>query len=137
MVQQRMTISRFLPILLVCLTACDSPTDNGGVICPAWIQRAIEVDVTDASTGLPIARDAKGIVRDGTFADSLRVVGWRGLPPNDTATTLGAALGRRGTYDVYIERAGYQPWAQMGVTPHVGACGLETKHLQAALARQP
>ena len=74
MVQQRMTISRFLPILLVCLAGCDSPTDNGGVICPAWIQRAIEVDVTDASTGLPIARDAKGIVRDGTFD----VRGWIG-----------------------------------------------------------
>lgn len=126
-----MTHARLFLVMVVCLAACREPTQS--VACPAVMRRAIEVEVTDALTGRPIAAGAKGIVRDGAYADSLRVVGWRGIPPNDTATTLGAGDGRRGAYAVRVERPGYQPWEQQGVTPQVGACGVETARLRAAL----
>ena len=130
-----MTRTPSLLAILLCLAACIAP--NAPVACPAVISRAIDVEVVDALTGHPLASGARGSIRDAGYIDSLRVVGWRGLPPNDTATTLGAGLGRRGTYDVRIERTGFQTWELTGVTPSVGVCGLETKHLRAELTPGP
>lgn len=101
------------------------------MLCPGWILRAIEVEVVDGTTGLPVASGAVGIARDGDYSEPLRVVGWRA----DTATTLGAAEGRRGTYDVRVERAGFAPWERRGIPARVGRCGVETTTLRAELTR--
>ena len=124
--------TRLFLMTSVCLVACEGLAAPG--LCPAVIRRAIEVEVTDARTGLPAAAGASGLVRDGAYTESLRVVGWRGTVPNDTATTLGAGEGRVGTYDVRVERAGYGVWERQGVTPRVGICGVETVRLRAALS---
>ena len=123
------------PVFVVFLSGCRGLTAPGG--CPDWIQRAIEVEVTDAGTGQPVAAGATGSVRDGAYVEPLRVVGWRGVPPNDTVTTLGAAEGRRGTYTVRVERAGYGAWERSGITPRVSACGVQTTRLRAALTPEP
>ncbi len=126
-----MTLSRVVPAAVAILGGCRGPTMADA--CPGWVPRAIEVEVTDSRTGLPVAAAATGSVREGTFVEPVRVVGWRGLPPNDTATTLGAAEGRRGTYDVRVERPGYVAWERTGITTRIGACGVETTRLRAAL----
>jgi hypothetical protein len=120
--------------LVAFLAGCPGATAPGA--CPGWIQRAIEVDVTDSRTGLPVAAGTTGTLRDGAYVEALRVVGWRGLSPNDTATTLGGAEGRRGTYAVRVERPGYVAWERSSIVARVGACGVETVRLGAALTPQ-
>ena len=112
------------------VTGCDLIAVGG---CAAVVYRAIDVDVTDARTGAWIARGASGSIKESTFIDSLRTVGWRGVPPNDTATTLGAGLGRAGTYEVHVVREGYRLWQRTRVRAREGPCGVETTRLQAAL----
>ena len=126
-----MTHTRLFLMTSFCLVACEWPAAPGS--CPAVIRRAIEVEVTDARTGQPAAAGASGLVRDGAYTEPLRIVGWRGTAPNDTAITLGAGEGRVGTYDVRVERAGYGAWERQGVTPRVGVCGVQTMQLRAAL----
>jgi hypothetical protein len=116
--------------LLSGVTGCNLIPVGG---CPAVVYRAIDVDVTDARTGAWIAGAASGSIKEGSFSDSLRVVGWRGIPPNDTATTLGAGLGRSGTYDVHVVREGYRPWQVSRVPAREGSCGVETTRLHAVL----
>jgi hypothetical protein len=129
-----MKLTRLCPAFVALLGGCRGLTAPGA--CPDWIQRAIEIEVTDGRTGQPVAAGATGSVRDGAYVESLRVVGWRGAPPNDTATTLGAAEGRRGTYTVRVERPGYVAWERRGITPRVTACGVQTTRLAAALTPQ-
>ena len=97
------------------------------------IYRAIDVDVADARTGAWVARGAIGAIQDGSYVDSLREIGWRGSPPNDTSTTLGAGLGRPGRYQVRVIREGYRPWERSGVLAHEGPCGVETTRVRAEL----
>ena len=101
--------------------------------CPHVIYRAIDVDVTDARTGAWVARRASGAIQDGSYLDSLREVGWRGAAPNDTATTLGAGLGRPGRYDVRVVREGYRPWQLSNIRAREGPCGVETTRVHAKL----
>ena len=101
--------------------------------CPAVVYRAIDVDVTDARTGAWVARGAVGSIQDGSYVDSLREVGWLGIPPNDTSTTLGAGLGRPGRYEVSVIRQGYRPWQRSDVRAREGSCGVETTRVRAEL----
>ncbi len=64
--------------------------------------------------------------------DSLRVTGFRGLPPNDTATTLGSSVSLAGPYRVTIAKVGYFRWEDEGVVRE-GSCGVRTEHLTARL----
>src|SRR5688572_1454821 len=101
--------------------------------CPAVVNRAIDVDVTDARTGAWVARGAVGSIQEGSYLDSLREVAWRGSPPNDTSTTLGAGLGRAGQYEVHVVRQGYRPWQRSRVRAREGSCGVETTRVRAEL----
>lgn len=117
----------------ICLTTAAGCDHFPFAACAAVIERAVDVEITDARSGYWLARGASGFIRDGAFLDSLKVVGWRGSPPNDTATTLGAGLGRAGTYVVQVERPGYRTWQRNGVRVREGACGVRTARLRAAL----
>jgi hypothetical protein len=124
---------KFLSAAALCLTTAGCDLFRTVAACDAAIRRAIEVDVIDARTGQWTARAASGFIRDGTYLDSLKVVGWRGTPPIDTATTIGAGLGRAGTYEVQVEHAGYRTWRQSGVRVRVATCSVETVKLRASL----
>jgi hypothetical protein len=71
--------------LVAFLAGCPGATAPGA--CPGWIQRAIEVDVTDSRTGR-------------------------------------------------VERPGYVAWERSSIVARVGACGVETVRLGAALTPQ-
>jgi hypothetical protein len=119
---------------LMLSAGCQSPSE---VMCPGVVSRAVEVDVVDARTGAWAAAGASGEVQDGAFVEALQPVGWRGTPPNDTATTLGAALGRAGTYTVRLTKPGYAPYERADVRARAGRCGVETARLTARLTPAP
>ena len=100
--------------------------------CTGEFERSLEVQVVDARTGAWAAEGAVGTVEIGDSRDSLRVIGYRGVPPNDTATTLGSDVARAGRYLVVITKPGYSPWARVGVVSE-GTCGLRTAYLTARL----
>lgn len=120
-------------VLLLALLSGVTGCNLISAACPATVDRAIDVDVTDARTGAWVARGAVGSIQDGTYVDSLREVGWLGIPPNDTSTTLGAGLGRPGRYEVHVVREGYRPWLRSGVRAREGPCGVETTRVRAEL----
>ena len=53
--------------------------------CTGQFERSLEVQVVDARTGAWAAEGAVGTVQVGNSRDSLRVIGYRGVPPNDTS----------------------------------------------------
>lgn len=122
---------RLTPVLL--LVAGSGCTDFVGRGCDAMLDRGIEVEVRDARSGAWVAAGASAEVQAGTYVETLRQVGWRGVAPHDTATTFGGAEERPGTYTVRVRQAGYQPWERGGIRVRRGACGVRTVRLTADL----
>jgi hypothetical protein len=102
--------------------------------CDASVEFSVAVDVVDARTGAWAAHGATGTLEIGNTTDSLRVTGYRGSPPNDTATTLGTQLSLAGPFRVRVAKVGYFLWEDQGVV-HEGRCGVNTVHLTARLVR--
>lgn len=127
-------LSSLVASTLLLTAGCSNPS---GVLCPAVVNRGIEVEVLDAVTGASVARGAAGVVTDGAFTDSLRPVAFRGVPPADTVTTLGAALGRAGVYTVRVQRPGYAAFERAGVRVVLNGCGVVTTRLVARLTPVP
>jgi len=117
--------------LATCLLGCESAED---FVCGAAVLRGIEVEVRDADTGTPAAEDAQGVITDGLYTESLRLVGW-GSGPTPSPLVLGGADERPGTYTVTITKPGYQPWIRTGVQVIEGPCNVQTVRLQAQLER--
>ena len=120
----------FLAATLALLAA--GCADSSGVVCPAVIRPGIEVEVRDAVTDEPLADLARGIVEDGAFADSLRVISYDAAM---VPSVLGAAGERPGIYNVRIERAGYEAWDTAGVSVQAGECGVIPVQLLAHLSQ--
>lgn len=116
------------------LAACQSAVAPGeGILCTGHMAPAVEVVVVDARSGAYVARGARGTVRDGSFSDTLSRARSLGAPPEDTLVSLQGAYERPGTYTVAVERAGYRPWQQGGVTVTRDACHVNTVLLTARL----
>ena len=125
----------FRPLALVLLpivAACNrSPVSAA---CLGVISPAIRVQVLDSVTLRPAAGGASGWVREGTYQDSLKVIGWTGPAMADSmAIEMAAAYERPGTYVVEITRPGYEDWRREGVRADDGICGVETVGLTARL----
>jgi|GEM_PF-1706370 len=122
----------------VCLSllvplACRNPFERLGA-CTTDFRSAIEVEIRDASTGVPLAEAARGVVRDGAYVDSLRP--GRSLSADPASLVSRQAAGERpGTYDVEVQRSGYQSWTVRNVSVGRGACHVETRQLRANLVR--
>lgn len=96
------------------LAACDSAGPN--VACAAPRSIAIELSVTDSTTGLGIADSAFGLITDGAYSDSLHHVF-----PSPTVLIAGESLG---TYAVTVGRPGYAAWSRTGIAvTQRGVCG--------------
>lgn len=119
---------------IVGAAACsDSSTAVGGC-SPESLRPAIIVQVTAASG--PAIKDtlARGIVRDGDYSDSLRVI----QIAVGSLSSLGAAVNRPGTYDVTVVHPGYQPWEKDSVVVAGSACGItQSRSLVADLQPLP
>ena len=120
----------FLTATLTLLAGC---RESSGVICPAVALRAIEVEVRDEVTDEPRAELARGMVEDGSFTDSLRIIGY---DSSMVPTILGAGDDRPGMYEVRIERAGYEAWDTTGVRVRAGECGVIPVQLVAHLRQR-
>ena len=98
------------------LSACSSIE----AVCPVTPFPAIEVEVRYASTEEPAWWGTQGFVQDGNFIDSLLTTSEF---PEDSTTPflLAAAFDRPGTYDVTVERNGFEPVQFDDVTATVDA----------------
>ena len=131
-------MSRFAAIVLSGFAVGVAAGCNlAGIDCPALAAPAILLEVREQGTGFPAAHDARGVVRDGSYQDSLRVVGWEGTPAPATELRLAAAFDRPGTYDITLEKPGYQTWLRAGVEVGSGRCGTEQVQLAAILVPVP
>lgn len=121
--------------VLLLLGGCDFFALTDPVVCTAAISRGIEVEVRDAQSGQPAAQGALGIAREGSYVDTLQIVGWTSHPSAETALVVGGVEERPGLYSVRVEKVGYQPWERSGVRAEKGVCGVVTARLQAQLER--
>jgi hypothetical protein len=121
--------------VLLLLGGCEFLGLTDPVVCPAVISRGIEVEVRDAHSGQPAAQGAVGIAREGSYVDTLQIVGWTSHPSAETALVLGGVEDRPGLYSMRVEKVGYQTWERSGVRAEKGVCGVITARLQAQLER--
>ncbi len=88
------------------------------------------MEITDENTGLFIAAEARGAVRDGTYIDSLTAF-------QHTSTGLmksrRAAGERAGIYEVSVTHTGYEDWVLGSVRVEEDECHVITVHLRAAM----
>lgn len=103
-------------------------------ICTLSVDPGIIVTIRDATDGSPIAATARGLVRDGTFSDSLRPFGGLG---DGTLISRAAADERPGVYTVTVEHLGYAPWQRIGVRVRPGECHVASAQLTADLQPIP
>lgn len=103
-------------------------------ICTLSVDPGIVVTIRDATDGNPLAATARGVVRDGTFSDSLRPYGGLG---DGTLTSRAAADERTGVYSVTVEHPGYAPWERVGVRVRPGECHVQAAELTADLEPIP
>lgn len=119
-------MTRAIPLLLLVLSGCDL----GGTICDQSVTPGLVVVVLDAATGEPAADGAVGIARDGAYVDTLRVFESR----DGRATSLAGADERAGRYTVVVQKTGYAPWQQDGLTVREGECHVRQIRVTARLA---
>lgn len=116
------TFARAAPALLcLALAACDDAATS--VVCPGVAGPSLVVNVVDAFSGQSVTEQASGWwtagTLSGTITDSLRHV------PSDAGdgTTLLAAFGPPGTYQVLVVRPGHEDWVRSDVQVSEGRCG--------------
>lgn len=94
------------------VSACD---DRISAPCKGLPNRAIIISVRDSVTGAAAADGAVGTVETAGIVDSLQHA--------DSLSLFGGS--RLGTYEVSIQKDGYQPWSASNVeVTGIGACGL-------------
>lgn len=106
------------------LGACDDPA---GLACTAEAVFGISVTVLDGS-GAPAAEGAEGTLVDGTYEETLAVLG---------PSSMAGAVERPGTYDVAVAKAGYRTWSAQNITVTAGECHVTPVTLEANLVRVP
>lgn len=99
-----------LPILLMILLPLLAGCAEDSLAVPGLV-----IEIRDASTGAPAAYDATVVVRDGSYADTIRGSDHI-IPEHRTqVASVWAAENRIGTYDVTILHPEYQTWHQEGI----------------------
>lgn len=74
-----------------------------GTQCSDEGRFAVNVEVRDARTGSALTEGVVVIIQEGPYADTAR------------SPDLAAGFERPGTYDVRVQKTGYQEWTQRGV----------------------
>ena len=110
-----------LPLLLCgALAGCAEPPAR---MCTQEANAGITVHLLDAASGQYLRRDAHGVAREGSYADSTS--GDLGI--------LGFAVERPGSYDLRVRAEGYQPWDSAGVRVLPGECHVRSVVLRIRL----
>jgi len=139
-VPQELTITRrparrvlIMALSLFTVAEACRAADHTGPVCAPTLGEAVAVVVRDAQTGAPLAAEARGVVQEGSYVDSLRPEPLQ----QPTQWTLVGGGDRAGTYTVVVEHQGSVPWQRSGVVVNRGACGVETVTLTADLEPGP
>ena len=111
------------------LMAC---TDPGA--CTLNIEPGITVRALEAGTGKNVTDSAQGAVSEGAFVDSLRPAQ---VDAAGSVRLLSAADERAGTYDVFVERPGYQAVSLSRVEVTADACHVNTVALDLTMVPIP
>jgi hypothetical protein len=107
--------------------ACSDPSE-----CLPFAAAGVEVELRDASTDQFVTGLVRGVVTDGAFEDSLRVVASLGPDP-ELPSTLAGAYERAGVYAVHLEGRGYEAWDTTNVRVSRDACHVRTVMFTARL----
>lgn len=118
-------------VLTVIACACG---EFGPTLCTTSVEPAIEIEVRDAVTAEPIAGEVGGLIRDGSFEDSLRV---SRLDGQGRPVSLRAGDERPGVYAVLLRSEAYEDWDTAGVQVNRGECHVRTAMIQAELHAVP
>jgi len=100
------------------------------IMCPMGLWPAVVVEIRDARDGSAIAVEARGVVREGAYVDSLGPYETVGLGLSGLYSRA-AAWERPGTYSVEVTHPGYRTWTASGVTAKPGRCSVQTKRVHA------
>jgi hypothetical protein len=107
-------------------------TDPGA--CTLILVPGITVRALDAGTNENVTDGAQGTVSEGAYVDSLRP----GLQDADSRVLLlSAAYERPGSYDVFVERPGYQAVSLSAVEVTADECHVHTVGLSLTMVRIP
>ena len=102
------------------LAACG--TEPGG--CTLNLVPGVTVRALAAGTGDNVTDGAQGTVSEGTYVDSLRPIDFDIV--DQRVLMLSAAYERPGTYDLFLEREGYQAVSLSGIEARDGGCHVHT-----------
>lgn len=89
----------------------------------------IVVEIRNARNGELVADNALVIARDGAFVDSAAVTG--------TSSPVPLAHERPGTYQVTVQKEGFQPWTARSVVVKDGSCHVKTAKITARIEPLP
>ena len=112
------------------LGGCGLPFDATG--CTADVRPAVIVEIRDARTAAALAYDARGVIRDGAYVDSLTPYESSTADQRDLFSRQ-AGYERPGTYTVEVQRVGYRAWTTSGVRVTKGVCHVDTQRVRADL----
>ena len=122
--------------LLLCLTTLTLAGCESMGACTLNIEPGVEVEVRDRLTNEYLTVTPRGVVREGTFQDSLREGGQTLEIPPRTVSLIGADE-RPGRYVVQLDAEGYRPWDTVGVQAREGDCHVQTASFTAAMDPAP
>ena len=107
-------MKHWLLLPLIVALACESTEPR----CDPVRLFGIRAFVRDSVSGDGVARDARAVIRDGTFEDSLETV--------SDSVKVGADE-RAGTYRLEVSAPDYQSWARNGiVVAQASECHVQT-----------
>ena len=107
-------MKHWLLLPLIVALACESTEPR----CDPVRLFGIRAFVRDSVSGDGVARDARAVIRDGTFEDSLETV--------SDSVKVGADE-RAGTYRLEVTAPDYQAWARNGiVVAQASECHVQT-----------
>ena len=118
-------------VVVLGLASCGS--EPGG--CTLNIVPAVTVRALAAGTGENVTDGARGTVSEGTYMDSLRPADFD--IADQRVLMLSAADERPGTYDLFLEREGYQAVSLGGIEARDGECHVYTAAVNVTMVPVP
>jgi len=119
------------------LVACNGgsvdemPIDEA-IVCSGLAEPAVRITVTDKESGLASALDATVIVTEGDYLEELTC-----SSNCDDENRFDLGLERAGTYQVTVNKEGFDSWIMNDVVAEQADCGPVTVSLQAELVKTP
>lgn len=115
------------------LDGCGSSTEPIAVNCPDVLRGSVLVSVRDSASGALMGNAVTATAIDGSYFDAVTTPD---LPAYASRPIPLVETTRAGKYDVYVSKAGFEPWVTRGVVVKQGACGTEQVNVTAKLQKE-